>query len=218
MSFGSGPRPGVGGCPGFATERNSKYPATASTIAAFAVSTPLGRMEVGNPAVPPKELVDAILKDNRTEEFEKLRGAPGICLDPVPWDTARQLVQENSVESLSKLGRHPAGIVQYRSFRSKVSFVWLASSHRGFLTGLRLISCRWRQILGSYVTAGDYIKITILQHSSSLNSGLTPPGCSNAYGQQSTSLSFRKILIFLQTASELPKTLRRSPIQSGERT
>lgn len=71
--------------------------------------------------VPPKqEEVDRILNNNLVEEFEKLRGAPGVCLEPFPWAEVKRLIAENSLESLGKLGRSPAGIVVYRQFRKKV--------------------------------------------------------------------------------------------------
>lgn len=67
-----------------------------------------------------KEEVHRILVTNSTSEFDKLRGVPGIAVDPIPWDTASNLVKENTVDSLAKLGRSPSGIVEYWTFKEKV--------------------------------------------------------------------------------------------------
>ena len=61
-----------------------------------------------------------IIRGNLIEEFDRLRGVPGFQLDPVPWETVRKLVDENTTESLGKLGRSPAGSVVYWKFKEKV--------------------------------------------------------------------------------------------------
>ena len=71
------------------------------------------------PPITPDEVARIIL-GNRTDEFERLRGVPGFQLEPVPWDIVKQLVAENTTESLGKLGRSPAGQVIYWRFKSKV--------------------------------------------------------------------------------------------------
>ena len=65
--------------------------------------------------------MDSILDLNLQDQFERLRGLPGHCLEPVDWATACQLVQQGSEESLGKLGRHPRDTVVYRRFRRQVS-------------------------------------------------------------------------------------------------
>lgn len=71
------------------------------------------------PPMGPDEVARIIL-GNRCDEFEKLRGVPGFQLRPVPWETVKQLVAENTTESLGKLGRSPAGQVIYWKFKGKV--------------------------------------------------------------------------------------------------
>ena len=71
------------------------------------------------PPMGPDEVARIIL-GNRTDEFEKLRGVPGFQLRPVPWETVKQLVAENTTESLGKLGRSPAGQVVYWKFKGEV--------------------------------------------------------------------------------------------------
>lgn len=45
----------------------------------------------------------------------------GVCVDPTSWQEAVQIVNEGTVESLSKLGRSPLGIKYYREFlRDKI--------------------------------------------------------------------------------------------------
>ena len=61
-----------------------------------------------------------ILDHNSVLEFDKLRGLPGHCLDPIGWDTACKLVKEGTIESLGVLGRHPNDTVIYRHFRKRV--------------------------------------------------------------------------------------------------
>ncbi|CAL5224508.1 g7205 [Coccomyxa viridis] len=68
--------------------------------------------------------VARIILGNRTDEFERLRGVPGFQLEPVPWDTVKHLVAENTTESLGKLGRSPAGQVIYWRFKSKADQEW----------------------------------------------------------------------------------------------
>jgi hypothetical protein len=70
---------------------------------------------------PDPELVNYILDNNLTEQFSLLRGAPGICLEPVSWETIKEFVEQNTEQSLAKLGRHPSGIVSYRRYRKQVS-------------------------------------------------------------------------------------------------
>lgn len=67
-----------------------------------------------------KEEVHRILVSNATSEFDKLRGVPGISVDPITWETASALVKENTVDSLAKLGRSPAGLVAYWRFKAEV--------------------------------------------------------------------------------------------------
>ena len=64
--------------------------------------------------------VTHILNNNLVDQFHLLRGVPGICLDPVPWEKIKELVTRSTVQSLGTLGRHPAGIVEYRKFRRQV--------------------------------------------------------------------------------------------------
>ena len=64
--------------------------------------------------------VTYILNNNLVDQFHLLRGVPGICLDPVPWGRVKEIVATNTVQSLGILGRHPAGIVEYRKFRKQV--------------------------------------------------------------------------------------------------
>lgn len=99
-----------------------------------------------------KEEVHRILVTNSTSEFGKLRGVPGISVDPIPWNTASDLVKENTVESLARLGRSPEGIVEYWTFKEKVghqfgnwTFYYILSKsrfgaflHKCFCTGLNV--------------------------------------------------------------------------------
>ena len=66
------------------------------------------------------EEANRILDTNSAAEFDKLRGLPGHCLDPVDWDSACALVKEGTFESLGVLGRHPRDTVVYRRFRKQV--------------------------------------------------------------------------------------------------
>ena len=92
----------------------------------FPVHVPQGferfSMISANGCPPPlsADEVARIILGNRTDEFERLRGVPGFQLEPVPWDTVKHLVAENTTESLGKLGRSPAGQVIYWKFKSKV--------------------------------------------------------------------------------------------------
>ena len=74
----------------------------------------------GTPPPLNADEVARIILGNKTEEFERLRGVPGFQLEPVPWDTVKQLVAENTTDSLGKLGRSPAGQVIYWRFKTKV--------------------------------------------------------------------------------------------------
>lgn len=65
--------------------------------------------------------VDRIINNNCTEDFCKLQGVPGYCLQKLSWEAACQLAREATFESLGTLGRHPSDIVVYRRFRGKVS-------------------------------------------------------------------------------------------------
>lgn len=69
---------------------------------------------------PDPVTVNNILNNNLVDQFSLLRGVPGICLDPLPWDKINDLVAIDTVQSLGTLGRHPAGIVEYRKFRKQV--------------------------------------------------------------------------------------------------
>ena len=69
---------------------------------------------------PDPETVNYILNNNLFDHFDELRGAPGICLDPLSWDDIVGLVETNTLHSLSVLGRNPQGIVEYRKFRRRV--------------------------------------------------------------------------------------------------
>ena len=80
---------------------------------------------------PDPVTVNYILGNNLIEEFHLLRGAPGICLDPQPWDNIKAIVGRNTLQSLGTLGRHPAGIVEYRAFRKQV---YLCKSQREPMT------------------------------------------------------------------------------------
>ena len=71
------------------------------------------------PPIRPDEVARIIL-GNETSEFERLRGVPGFQLDPVPWESVKRLVAENTTESLGKLGRSPAGQVVYWRFKGQV--------------------------------------------------------------------------------------------------
>ena len=78
---------------------------------------------IGANGCPPPLSADEVARiilGNRTDEFERLRGVPGFQLEPVPWDTVKHLVAENTAESLGKLGRSPAGQVIYWRFKTKV--------------------------------------------------------------------------------------------------
>ncbi|KAK9818142.1 hypothetical protein WJX72_007762 [[Myrmecia] bisecta] len=79
--------------------------------------------------------VERILASGSTDEFEKLRGVPGFCLEPTSWEKASRLAEENTEASLGQLGRHPSDIIVYRRFRSKV--------------------------LKEYVSMGDFIKVSV---------------------------------------------------------
>ena len=92
----------------------------------FPVHVPQGferfSMTDANGSPPPltADEVARIILGNKTEEFERLRGVPGFQLEPVPWDTVKQLVAENTTKSLGKLGRSPAGQVTYWRFKTEV--------------------------------------------------------------------------------------------------
>ena len=90
------------------------------------------------PPITPDEVARIIL-GNRTDEFERLRGVPGFQLEPVPWDSVKQLVAENTTESLGKLGRSPAGQVIYWRFKSRVGSVLacLPALHAIMVTQIR---------------------------------------------------------------------------------
>lgn len=64
--------------------------------------------------------IHAIVMEGNSEDFEKLRGVPGVVLETMPWDVAKLLVDEHSEASLSKLGRHPLDTRQYIHFRQQV--------------------------------------------------------------------------------------------------
>lgn len=86
--------------------------------------------------------VDRIINNNCTEDFCKLQGVPGYCLQKLSWEAACQLAREATFESLGTLGRHPSDIVVYRRFRGKV--------------------------LQEYVTMADFVSATILGYDTCL--------------------------------------------------
>lgn len=95
-----------------------------STLEAQLLERHLLRMGSGQALEPPPitgDEIARILRGNLVHEFERLRGVPGFQLDPVPWETTRKLVEENTAESLGKLGRSPGGSVIYWKFKGKVS-------------------------------------------------------------------------------------------------
>jgi hypothetical protein len=67
-----------------------------------------------------KEEVHRILVTRSVSEYPKLEGVPGLNIEPVSWDRMLELVAENTVQSISKLGRHPSGIITYWLFKAKV--------------------------------------------------------------------------------------------------
>ncbi|EIE19021.1 hypothetical protein COCSUDRAFT_44811 [Coccomyxa subellipsoidea C-169] len=79
---------------------------------------------LGPPPITGDEIA-RILRCNLVQEFERLRGVPGFQLDPVPWETTRKLVEENTAESLGKLGRSPAGSVIYWKFKGTIDKEWV---------------------------------------------------------------------------------------------
>ncbi len=94
-----------------------------STFEAQLLERHLRRMGSGHTLGPPPitgDEIARIIRGNLVHEFERLRGVPGFQLDPVPWETTRQLVEENTTESLGKLGRSPAGSVVYWKFKGHV--------------------------------------------------------------------------------------------------
>jgi hypothetical protein len=72
---------------------------------------------------PDPEFVNHVLNNNLTEKFALLRGAPGICLEPKSWEAVKELIEQNTEESLAQLGRHPSGIVLYRTYRKQVGLI-----------------------------------------------------------------------------------------------
>ncbi len=95
-----------------------------STLEAQLLERHLLRMGSGQALGPPPitgDEIARILRCNLVQEFERLRGVPGFQLDPVPWETTRKLVEENTAESLGKLGRSPAGSVIYWKFKGTVN-------------------------------------------------------------------------------------------------
>jgi hypothetical protein len=122
-----------------------------STLEAQLLERHLLRMGCGQALEPPPitgDEIARILRGNLVHEFERLRGVPGFQLDPVPWETTRKLVEENTAESLGKLGRSPGGSVVYWKFKGKVSSfpqeVW-STSARHVLTH-EAYHCRWLTI------------------------------------------------------------------------
>lgn len=71
-------------------------------------------------STPDPAFVAFVLDNNIVDKFHLLRGAPGICLEPAPWEKIRDAVRGNTFRSLATLGRHPSGIVDYRRFRNEV--------------------------------------------------------------------------------------------------
>jgi len=69
---------------------------------------------------PDPVFVNHVLNNNLTDQFSLLRGAPGVCLESVTWEAIKGLVEQNTEQSLAKLGRHPSGIVTYRKYRKQV--------------------------------------------------------------------------------------------------
>ena len=67
--------------------------------------------------------VDRIIAENSVNEFWKLDGVPGYCLETLPWQEASKLVQCGTFEALGTLGRDPADIVVYRRFKAKVNAI-----------------------------------------------------------------------------------------------
>jgi len=95
--------------------------------------------------VPDPHFVNHVLNNNLTENFALLRGAPGICLEPKSWGAIKELIDENTEESLAKLGRHPSGIVSYRKYR--------------------------KQILAEYASMGDFVSAQIMGHPVEMDEG-----------------------------------------------
>lgn len=102
-----------------------------------------------------KAEVDKILDENIEAGFERLRGLPGHCLEALPWEEVKHLVQLNTEESLGTMGRHPSGTVVYRRFR--------------------------RQMLSEYASVEEYVKIQILRFDWKLNEGALPNLGSSSY-------------------------------------
>lgn len=82
--------------------------------------------------------VHDILINGGNDDFEKLRGVPGVVLEKMPWHVAKALVEEHTEASLGKLGRHPLDTRQYWHFRQQVRAL-LAS---GYSPGVRTRNCK----------------------------------------------------------------------------
>lgn len=95
--------------------------------------------------LPDPTFVNHVLNNNLTEQFALLSGAPGVCLEPKSWDAAKELIAQNTEESLAQLGRHPSGIVTYRRYR--------------------------KQILAEYASMGDFVSAQILGYPVHLDEG-----------------------------------------------
>ena len=112
--------------------------------------------------ISPEE-ANRILDSNSTSEFDKLRGLPGHCLDPIDWPTACRLVQEGSFNSLGTLGRHPRDTVVYRGFRKQV----MTGADTRCLQPFSIHKdADLPQILSKYKNTEAYVKLTIMGYAS----------------------------------------------------
>lgn len=63
-----------------------------------------------------------IIQHGDEQQFETLRGYPGVVLEPMPWSLAQELIDQHTEDSLGQLGRHPLQLRTYMTFRDKVRF------------------------------------------------------------------------------------------------
>ena len=82
----------------------------------------MDRLQGNDSEVLDQAEINRIISENSVDEFPKLRGAPGYCLETMPWNQIVELISENTTQSLGTLGRHPSGVVTYRRFRQQVYF------------------------------------------------------------------------------------------------
>lgn len=97
----------------------------------------------------------------------------------ITWDEARQYIEEGTVESLGKLRRSEQQLATYRSFMDKVCVCIMLSvvvNPRSYRTGFyrHQLVVSLVQVKSEYASVADFVKISVLERTSRVNSGTSP--------------------------------------------